>query len=95
MRVLDLAGWPPQGGAGAFDTRAASFRSYPELVLIRKVDRIVNTRVDITCIFAEGLVTFRYFAPDKPTAESMAEIIEKNRGKSLEFIGALDFKLQI
>ena len=95
MRVLDLAGWPPQGGAGAFDTRAASFKSYPELVTIRKVDRIVNTRVDITCIFAEGLVTFRYYAPDKGVAETMAAILEENRGKSLDYIGSLDFIRQI
>lgn len=94
MRVLELAGWPPQGGAGAFDTRAASFKSYPELVLVRKVDRIVNTRVDITCIFAEGLVTFRYYAPDKGVAESMAALLESNRGKSLDYIGTLDFRNQ-
>jgi hypothetical protein len=95
MRVLDLAGWPPQGGAGAFDTRAASFKSSPELVLVRKVDRIINTRVDITCIFAEGLVTFRYYAPDKAGAESMAAILEHNRGKSLDYIGSLDFRSEI
>lgn len=95
MRVLELAGWPPQGGAGAFDTRAASFKSYPELVLVRKVDRIVNTRVDITCIFAEGLVTFRYFAPDKGGAETMAALLEENRGKSLDYIGSLDFRSQM
>ena len=94
MRVLDLAGWPPQGGAGAFDTRADSFKSYPELILVRKVDRVVNTRVDMTCIFAEGLVTFRYYAPDKAIAETMAAIFENNRGRSLDFIGSLDFRSQ-
>ena len=95
MRVLEMAGWPPQGGAGEFDPRAESFKSYPELVTIRKVDRIVNTRVDITCIFAEGLVTFRYYAPDKGVAETMAAILEENRGKSLGYIGSLDFIRQI
>lgn len=95
MRVLDVAGWPPQGGAGAFDTRAASFKSYPELVLVRKVDRIMNTRVDLTCVFAEGLVTFRYYAPDRVVAEAMAAIFESNRGRSLDYIGSLDFRTQI
>jgi hypothetical protein len=92
MRVLEIAGWPPQGGAGAFDPRAESFKSYPELVTIRKVDRIVNTRVDMTCLFSEGLVTFRYYAPDRGTAETIAGIIEQNRGKSLDYIGTLDFR---
>lgn len=92
MRVLELAGWPPQGGSGAFDTRAASFKDYPEQIVIRKVDRVVNTRVDITCMFAQGLVTFRYYAPDQGTAQTMAGIIEQNRGKSLDYIGTLDFR---
>jgi hypothetical protein len=94
MRVLEMAGWPPQGGAGEFDPRAESFKSYPELVTIRKVDRIINTRVDMTCIFSEGLVTFRYYAPDRGTAETMAAIIEQNRGKSIDYVGTLDFRQQ-
>ena len=89
MRVLDMAGWPPQGGAGAFDPRAESFKQHPELVTVRKVDRIVSMRVDMTCIFSEGVVTFRYHAPDRGTAETIAAIIEQNRGKSIDYIGSL------
>ena len=92
MRVLDMVGWPPQGGAGAFDPRAESFKSSPELVTIRKVDRIVGTRVDLTCVFSSGIVTFRYHAPDRGTAESIAAVIEQNRGKSIDYISSLDFR---
>jgi len=92
MRILDTAGWPPQGGAGAFDPRAESFKNHPELVTIRKVDRIVGTRVDMTCVFSEGIVTFRYHAPDRGTAEAVAATIEQNRGKSVDYIGSLDVR---
>jgi hypothetical protein len=88
-QVLDLAGWPPQGGSGAFDSRAAAFVTSPEQVIIRKVDRVVANRVDMTCVFESGVVTFRYFAPDRGSAESMAAMIEANRGKSLQFVGML------
>jgi hypothetical protein len=88
-KLSSLSGWPPQGGAGPFDTRKAAFASSPELVTVRSVDRIVNTRVDITCVFEKEVVTFRFFASDKGTAENVAEVIRLNPGQSLRDLGML------
>lgn len=86
-QLLNLPGWPPQGGAGPFDTRKAAFASSPELVIVRRVDRIVGTRVDITCMFGKEVVTFRFFAADKGMAESVAEVLRCNAGQSLRDLG--------
>jgi len=90
MKLLsNLAGWPPQGGAGPFDTRKEAFAKSPESVTLRKVDRIVNTRVDITCMFGKDVVTFRFFAADKGMAENVAEVLSRNAGQSLHDLGML------
>jgi hypothetical protein len=87
--LSSLAGWPPQGGAGPFDTRKAAFASSPELVTVKSVDRIVNTRIDITCLFEKGVVTFRFFAASKGMAENVAEVLRRNAGQNLRDIGML------
>jgi hypothetical protein len=87
--LSSLSGWPPQGGAGPFDTRKHAFASSPELVTMRSVDRIVNTRVDITCMFGKEVVTFRFFAANKGTAENVAEVLTRNAGQSLRELGML------
>jgi len=63
------------------------FVSPPELVTSRRVDRIVGTRVDITCMFGKEVVTFRFFAADKGTAENVAEVLRCNAGQSLRDLG--------
>jgi hypothetical protein len=88
-QLSSLAGWPPQGGAGPFDSRKEAFVRSPELVTLRKVDRIVNTRVDITCMFGKEVVTFRFFASDKGMAENVAEVLSQNAGQNLQFLGML------
>ena len=87
--LSSLPGWPPQGGAGPFDTRKAAFASSPELVTVKSVDRVVNTRVDITCLFEKGVVTFRFFASNKGMAENVAEVLRRNAGQNLRDIGML------
>ena len=87
--LSSLAGWPPQGGAGPFDTRKAAFASSPELVTVKSVDRVVNTRVDITCLFEKGVVTFRFFASNKGMAENVAEVLRRNASQNLRDIGML------
>jgi hypothetical protein len=90
MKLLSsLAGWPPQGGAGPFDTRKAAFASSPELVTLRRVNRIVGSRVDITCMFAKEVVTFRFFATSKGMAENVAEVLSLNEGRNLVDLGLL------
>ncbi len=90
MRLLSsLPGWPPQGGAGAFDTRKEVFARSPELVTVKSVDRIVNTRIDITCIFRKEIVTFRFFATSKGMAETVAEVLRQNAGQNLRDMGIL------
>ena len=74
QQLLNLSGWPPVGGAGPFDTRKAAFTSSPELVTLRRVDRIVGTRIDLTCMFGKEVVTFRYFASNRGMAEKVAEL---------------------
>ena len=88
-QLSSLAGWPPQGGAGPFDSRKEAFVRSPELVTLRKVDRIVNTRVDITCMYGKEVVTFRFFASDKGMAENVAEVLSRNAGQNLQFLGML------
>jgi hypothetical protein len=85
--LSSLPGWPPQGGAGPFDTRKAAFASSPELVTVRSVDRIVSTRVDITCMFGKEVVTFRFFASSPGMAENVAEVLRRNAGQSLRELG--------
>lgn len=89
QQLSSLPGWPPQGGSGAFDTRKEAFARSPELVTVRSVDRIVNTRIDITCIFRKEVVTFRFFAASKGMAENVAEVLRRNAGQSLRELGKL------
>ena len=90
MQLLSsLSGWPPQGGAGPFDTRKEAFASYPESVTLRRVDRIVGARVDITCMFGKEVVTFRFFASSKGMAENVAEVLRRSSGQSLRDLGML------
>jgi hypothetical protein len=88
-QLSSLPGWPPQGGAGPFDTRKEAFASSPELVTVRRVDRIVNTRVDMTCMFGKEVVTFRFFAADKGMAENVADLLKRHAGQSLRDLGML------
>jgi hypothetical protein len=87
--LSSLPGWPPQGGAGPFDTRKAAFASSPELVTVKSVDRVVNTRIDITCRFEKQVVTFKFFAPNRGMAESIAELLRQNAGQNLRDLGML------
>ena len=90
MKLLsNLAGWPPQGGAGPFDTRKEVFAKAPELVKVRSVDRVVSTRIDITCLFGKDVVTFRFFASNKGMAEKVAEVLGRSSGQSLRALGML------
>jgi hypothetical protein len=90
MQTLSsLSGWPPQGGAGPFDTRKVAFASSPESVIVRSVDRIVSTRIDITCVFGREIVTFRFFAATQGMAENVAEVLRRNAGQSLLHLGML------
>jgi hypothetical protein len=88
-QLSSLSGWPPQGGAGPFDTRKEAFASSPELVTLRRVDRIVGTRVDITCMFRKEVVTFRFFAANQGMAENVAEVLRRNEGQNLLDLGML------
>jgi len=89
QQLLNLSGWPPQGGAGPFDTRKAAFAKSPETVTFRKVDRIVGTRIDMTCMFGKDVVTFRFFASSRGMAENVAELLGHNTGQSMRDLGLL------
>ena len=89
QQLSSLVGWPPQGGAGPFDTRKEVFARSPESVTFRKVDRIVGTRVDITCLFNKEVVTFRFFASSKGMAENVAEVLGRCGGQTLRDLGSI------
>jgi hypothetical protein len=89
QQLLNLAGWPPQGGAGPFDTRKAAFAKSPESVTLRRIDRIVGVRVDMTCMFGKDVVTFRFFAANRGMAENVADLLGRNTGQSLRDLGML------
>ena len=89
QQLTDLSGWPPQGGAGPFDTRKAAFASSPESVTLRRVDRIVGSRIDLTCMFGKEVVTFRFFASSRGMAENIAELLKHNSGQNLRDLGML------
>ena len=82
-------GRPGIGGAGPFDTRKAIFAKSPELVTVKSVDRIVNTRIDITCLYGKEVVTFKFFAANKGMAENVAEVLRRNGGQNLLDVGML------
>jgi hypothetical protein len=88
-QLSNLPGWPPQGGAGPFDTRKAEFVSNPESVTLKRVNRVVGSRVDLTCMFGKEVVTFRFFAPDKGMAENVAKVLNCSAGQSLRDLGML------
>jgi hypothetical protein len=55
MRQLStLSGWPPQGGAGPFDSRKKDFASSPELVTLRRVNRISGRSPGLNLHFRQG-----------------------------------------
>jgi hypothetical protein len=87
--LSSLAGWPPQGGGGPYDTRKADFENCPESVTLKKVNRIVGTRIDMTCAFGKEIVDFRFFASDKGMAENIAKVLGCNAGKNLIDLGLL------
>ena len=87
--LSSLSGWPPQGGGGPYDTRKEAFANNPESVTLKRVNRIVGTRVDMTCAFDNQIVDFRFFASDKGTAENVAKVLGCNTGKSLFDLGVL------
>jgi len=89
QQLTNLSGWPPQGGAGPFDTRKAAFASSPESVTLRRVDRIVGSRIDLTCMFGKEVVTFRFFASSRGMAENIAEPLKHNSGQNLRDLGML------
>jgi len=84
-----LSGWPPQGGAGPYDPRKADFETNPESVTLKRVNRIVGTRVEMTCAFGKEIVDFRFFASDKGTAENVAKVLGANEGKNLVDLGLI------
>ena len=57
------------------------------MVTVRSVDRIVSTRIDITCMFNKEVVTFRFFAASKGMAENVAEVLRRNAGQNLLELG--------
>ena len=89
QHLSNLSGWPPQGGGGPYDTRKANFANNPESVTLKRVNRIVGSRVDLTCMFGKEVVTFRFFATDKATAENVAKVLGCNAGKNLIDLGLL------
>ena len=88
-QLSNLSGWPPQGGGGPYDIRKADFASNPESVTLKRVNRIVGSRVDLTCAFGKEIVTFRFFTTDKGTAEAVAKVLGCNAGKNLVDLGLL------
>jgi hypothetical protein len=87
--LSSLSGWPPQGGGGPYDSRRVDFANKPESVTLKRVNRIVGTRVDLTCAFGKEIVDFRFFASDKGTAENVAKVLGVNEGKNLIDLGLL------
>ena len=87
--LSSLSGWPPQGGGGPYDTRKEAFASSPESVTLKRVNRIVGTRVEMTCAFGKEIVDFRFFTTDKGTAEQVAKVLGCNEGKNLVELGLL------
>jgi len=85
QRVMDLAGWPPDGGGtwAPGDTFAIS----SEQVTIKEVVRIVGNRVDFSCTFAGKIVNYRFSAPDEKTTRKLGTIFANSIGNSLFSVG--------
>ena len=87
MKMMMLAGWPPEGGAGAFDPRGGTFAVSLEQVNVKEVIRIVGKRVDFTCMFGKDVVNYIFNASDEKTAEKVATILRNHKGMDLISVG--------
>ena len=81
-RVKDLAGWPPEP-AGAFNPHGGTFAISPEQVTIKRVVRVVRSRVDFVCRFDEKELNYSFAAGEEKTAKKVEAILESNLGTTL------------
>jgi hypothetical protein len=88
QRVMDLAGWPPDGG-GTW-APGETFAISSEQVAIKEVVRIVGNHVDFRCTFQGKDVLYPFSAPDDATAEKLVTILKNSTGASLLSVGALE-----
>ena len=90
QRVMDLAGWPPDGG-GTW-APGETFAISSEQVTIKEVVRIAGNRVDFSCAFADKVVNYRFSAPDEKTARKLETILANSIGKSLFSVGMVEIQ---
>lgn len=89
MRLVDLAGWPPSHG-GAY--RGNSPNS-PQEAMIEEVVSVIENGivfknvVTFICTFNGLPISYAFPAPNMPTAERIASILQNSVGKSLFDVG--------
>ena len=88
QRVMDLTGWPPDGG-GTW-APGETFAISSEQVTIKGVVRIAGNRVDFSCTFTDKVVNYRFSVPDERTARRLGTILANSIGNSLFSVGMVE-----
>ena len=84
MKIKDLPNWPPQPG-GAFRTSYKSPSS--DQAVLNGFVRVQDNGVTFTAAFEGKQSTYDYEAPNSKLAKNLAEILERNIGKTVMQLG--------
>jgi len=87
MRIKDLPNWPPQP-RGAFNASYESPTS--EQAVLKELVRVQDNSVTFTTTFAGKQFTYDCEVSNSKLAKNLAEVLERNTGKTLMQLGALD-----
>ena len=88
MRMMDLPGWMPKPVRQLNSLRIGAID--PGRGKIQSVVRVKEDRVVFTCVFNNRPVYFELHVEDKTFVEKVAEILKKNRGKTLISISTIE-----
>ena len=88
-RVMDLPGWPPDGGAGYRNPRGGIFAISLEQVIVKDVIRIVKSNIEFNCMFEGNSVNYFLSTPNEETAKKVGAILKNNIGKTLFSVGMI------
>jgi len=91
LRVMDLAGWPPQS-SGAYQ-RGDVFPQSTEEVTVEGVLRVGESHVSFISRFNDRSIPYDFFVRNATIAEKVVKILTENYGTRLFDIGFIEVPL--
>ena len=89
MKIKDLPNWPPEPG-GAFN---ASYKSpTSEQAVLKELVRVQDNSVTFTATFESKQFTYDYEVANSKLAKHLAEVLERNIGKTVMQLGAIEIE---